>query len=273
MSRIKVLIVSLLALCAVGSVAAATASAELQGPWWRHPEAKGSQKQVKWPENEEQAIKATNAGLGNFKLRGKLIGEKVLIECTTVTGKGWLWNGLHQGENEGEPVNFTGCTAASVLIGKCVAEVEPVHAYSELMWKYRGESKELKEAGGQQKIYDAFGVAENKAGKFIFTLIKIPAPCAVTGEFPVEAAGTEQTFLDQHQGEHKIRWGTAPLVEPQNQDAKQGFLNWIIPNQTKLHHQEKEVIAKLEFGGAPAELEGKLAVELNSEEPFGAYNE
>jgi hypothetical protein len=269
MSRIKVLFLSLLAVFAVSSVASATASAELNGPWWKHLNAK--LEQVKFHENEEQALKVKN--VANFKLVGTLLGEKVLIECTAVNGSGWLWNGLHQGEDEGTEVRFENCIVKTLTLGECKATVEPLkHVYSELMWKYRGEAKELKEAG-QQKIYDAFGIEANGAGKFIFTIITTVAPCPIVEKFPVTAAGTEQHFIDQHEVAHQIKWGTAPVVEPQNEDVTKGFLTWTIPNVTRLHHQEKEVIAKLEFGGRPAELEGKLAVELNNGEKFGAFNE
>jgi hypothetical protein len=270
MYRVKILFLSLLAVFAASSVASATASAELNGPWWKHFNC--CLEQVKFHENEEQALKVKN--VANFKLVGTLLGEKVLIECTAVNGSGWLWNGLHQGEDEGTEVRFENCIAKTLVLKECKVTVEPLkHVYSELMWKYRGEAKELKEAGGQQKIYDPFGIEANAEGKFIFTRITTVTPCAVIETFPVTAAGTPATFFDQHEVAHQIKWGTAPVVEPQNEDVTQGFLTWTLPNVTRLHHQEKEVIAKLEFGGKPAELEGKLAVELNNGEKFGAFNE
>jgi hypothetical protein len=272
MHRLKVLIVSLLAVFAVSSVVVATASAAVAGPWWKHIE---NSKQVKFVENKEQPLKATNAGLGNFKLKSKtvLLGT-VLIECKKVTSTGNLWNGAFQGEDESVVV-FEECEAKSSLTGVCKGvTVESSKVYSELMWKYRGETKELKEAGGQQKIYDAFAPTEEpKEGKARFTTITLPAGCTGAGNYTVTAVGTEATFVDQFLGKHLIVWGTAAQVEPQNEDATKGFLTWNIPNVTKLHHQEKEVVAKLQFAGQPAELEGKLAVELNNGEKFGAFNE
>jgi hypothetical protein len=269
MLRIRAILLGLLAMLAVSAVASATASAELQGPWWRHIE---NSQQAKYALNAEQQLKAKNEG--NFKLRSKIAGEKALIECLKVTSKGWLWDGLHQGENEAEEVKFTECTAKTPIVtcteGVTVGAVK--NAYSELMWKYRGAPGELTEVG-QQKIYDAFGVAENTEHKFIYNVITLAAPCPIHETFPVVASGTKQVFQDQHQVEHEITWGTAALVEPQNEDQTKGFLTWTIPNQTKLHHQGKEVIATLKLGEQPAELEGKLAVELNNGERFGAFNE
>jgi hypothetical protein len=272
MYRIKALLASVLVVAGICSVVSATASAEVNGPWWKH--LNGLSEQVKFPENEERQLKTKNEG--NFKLRIIFLGEKVVIECTAVKGSGWLWNGLHQGEDEAEELNFENCITNSPGLGECKVEIAPLkNIYSELMWKYRGEKKEREEApkGTQQKIYDAFGVAANSEGKFVLTTITTLKPCAVAEKFPLTAAGTEQVFVDQHKVNHTIKWFTAALVEPQNEDKQKGFLKWTVPNQRKLHHQEKEVIAKLEFGGQPAELEGKLAVELNNSEVFGAFNE
>lgn len=272
MNRIRLLFLSLLAVFAVSSVVSASASAEVNGPWWKHFNA--LKEQVKFPENEEQQLKVKNAG--SFKLKGKISSSAVTIECTTASGNGWLWNGLHQGEDEGVEVRFENCTGEGTLLGKCIVEVEPLkHSYSELMWKYRGEKKELEEAPKttQQKIYDAFGVEANKEGNFVFTVITTTSPCTVINKFPVQAAGSPAEFVDQHGVKHQIKWGSAPVVEPQNEDVTKGSLTWTLPNQRKLHHQEKEVVAKLEFAQQPAELEGKLAVELNNGEMFGAFNE
>ncbi len=264
MNRIRMLFLSLLAVFAVSSVISATASAELQGPWWKQVK-KGVQ--IKLELNKEQAVKGVNEG--SFTLKSKLLGLKAVIKCETVLSEGNIWNGLHQGEDNAE-VKFTKC----VIIEPCKEEaiVEPSKTFTELMWKYRGETKELNEVGAQ-KIYDVFApTAEPKEGKALFTIIKIPAG-SCKGEFPVNAVGTPATFIDQNRVEHKIVWGTAALVEPQNEDAVAGHLNWIDPNVTKLHHQEKEIVAKLTLGPEPAELQGKVKVEENSAEPFGAFSE
>jgi hypothetical protein len=272
MYRMKVMLVSLLAVFAVSSVVVSTASAALTGPWWKHIE---NSKQVKFVENKEQPLKASNAGLGNFKLKSKtvLLGT-VLIECQKATSTGFLWNGALQGEDE-SLVIFEECEAKGSLTGVCKGViVENSKVYSELMWKYRGEAKELTEAGGQQKIFDAFAPTEPPTeGKAKFTTITLPAGCTGAGNYIVTAVGTEATFVDQKPTSHQIVWGTAAQVEPQNEDVTKGFLTWNTPNVTKLHHQEKEIVAKLQFAGQPAELEGKLAVELNNSEVFGAFNQ
>jgi hypothetical protein len=276
MSRVKILVLSLLAVCAVSSVVVATASAALQGPWYRHPEAKGSQKQIKYPYNEEQPFVAENEGA--FTLKGKILGTRVVISCAKAASSGNIWDGLQQGEDNAK-VEFTECTISEAVLCKgAKVLVSPAEVYSELQWKYAGTQKELTEVG-QQKIYDVFAPTkepEQKEGvaRAVFTEIEIPEKECKTlhGIFPVEAAGSLATFQDQHQVSHKIVWGTAAQVEPQNEDVVVGRLTWKIPNVTGLHHQESQTKAKLLFASEPAELEGTLKVALVSEEPFGAYN-
>jgi len=277
MSRTKILLLGLLAMLTVSAVPSATASAaELQGPWWRHPESKGSQKQVKWPENEEHATKASNEGQGNFRLfsKGNPVLGNITIECKKVTSAGDIWDGLHQGEASTR-ILFEECSSSGTISGKCPkVTIGETISYSELVWKYRGESKELKEVG-QQKIYDVFAPTdEPKGGKAVYTTLSVPEGCIGHGTlFEVAAVGSEATFVDQDQDAHPVVWGMAAVVEPQNEDVTKGFLHWTSPNVTKLHHQEKEVVAKLEFAGHPAELEGTVAVELNSGEKSGAFDE
>ncbi len=265
------MLVSLLGVMALGSVAATMASAQTQGPWWRHREAAGSQKQIKWPMNEEKEVKGINEGV--FQLKGRLAGLVSTITCSKVESAGNVWNGLRQGEDENE-TKFTECAIAEpAACAAATVKVEPVKAFSELMWKYRGESKELEEHGGQQKIYDVFApTSEPKEGKAIYTNITLGGTlCA--GTFAVKAAGTTATFVDQHQVEHNIVWGTAALVTPQNADAASGHLVWADPNLLKLHHQATAIEAKLEFGNQPAELQGIIKVERSVPEEFGAFDE
>ncbi len=268
MFRFKVLLLSLLAVMAVGSVASTAASAALEGPWWRHPEGAN---QVKWPLNEEHEVKSKNEGA--FQLKGILgTNTPVTIKCNLVTDKGNIWNGSHQGEDKTN-VLFEECSVVEPC-PTAVVTVSPVEAYTELMWKYKGNDKEELTKIGQQKIYDAFAPTEEaKEGKAIFTNITLKGPGLCTGTFAVRAAGTPAIFTDQEGISHKIVWGTAALVEPQNHDATVGHLTWLDPNQRKLHHQETPIEAKLTFGGNPAELQGTIRVELNTLEEFGAFNE
>jgi hypothetical protein len=273
MFRMKIMLAGLLAMLALGSVASATASAELNGPWWRHPEGG---KQVLYPEDKPQEIISENQS--PFQLKSRIAGLVANIQCNKVTNKGFIWNSLHQGADKAL-VEFTECEMKSPCVTKEV-KVEPVEVYTELMWKYGGKSTELKEAG-QQKIYDAFApIAEPKEvepkgkGEFrsLFTNIKV-GNTGCLGVYPVEAAGTKTTFRDQNQETHPIIWGTAAEVAPQNKDAKQGELIWKDPNVTILHHQEVPIEAKLLLGKEPAGLQGQIKVERTNGEEFGAFNE
>jgi len=280
------MLLSLMAMLAVCSVVSATASAALEGPWYRHPEAEGSQKQVKWPKNEEQPFKAKTAevqGLQTkgFVLRGKIAGVAVTIKCAVAESTGKLWNGLDQGEDEAE-VKFTECiTNTPVCPPQTAVTVAPAKTYSELQWKYAGAQKELTEAGGQQqKIYDVFAPTEppkqNAKGeaRAVFTEITLPETCKIKPlVFTVEAAGSVNIFQTQKQEILNIIWGTAAQVEPQNEDVKMGRVTWRFPNVTELHHHGEQTKAMLLFAGSKAELEGSYNIELNSGEKFGVYNE
>ncbi len=273
MSRIKIMLAGLLAMLIVGSVASAVASAAPDGPWFRHPEGG---KQVKWPINEEQQIKSKNQGGSPFILKSTISENNtpVTLECRQVNNKGNIWNGLHQGEDEAEVI-FSECIMSSAPCAGEPITVEPTKVYTELMWKYSGVKKELEEQkAGQQKIYDVFAsTAEPVGGKAKFTTIKIPAKCIFGGSINVEAGGTAATFVDQHQVSHSVVWGTAAEVNPQNLDAKTGYLVWNIPNQKQLHHQGTIVQANLFLGTHTAELQGQIKIERNNEEEFGVFNE
>jgi hypothetical protein len=279
MYRMKIMLVGLLAMLALGAVASATASAALpQGPWFYHREGTG---QAKWGQNKEQPIESKNQG--SFTLRGKVLGISVVIKCETVENTGFIWNGQHQGQDEAE-VKFTKCFIVNPCAGTEVT-VSSTKVYTELQWKYGGKQEELKEVG-QQKIYDVFAptteptqkeLGEKGKGEFAprarFVTIEIPVGCAVAGKFEVEAAGSLAIFEDQHQGLHKIIWGTAAETNPQNQDSKEPTLQWKFPNPTLFHHQETQTKAQLLFGGSPAELEGVIHIKRTNGEEFGAFNE
>jgi hypothetical protein len=281
MHKVKVLFLSLLAVLAIGSLTAATASAAVQGPWWLKQEGG---KQVKIEPATHLQVKSINEGA--FKLKSTIIGIAVTIECRKVLDKGFLWNDLHQGADE-STVKFTEC----FMVTPCAAFpviVSEVSVFSELMWKYRGIAKELTEAGGQQKIYNVFGPEiapeefEKGKGSFRapFTELKIPTEfegkkCPEGGPFTVYAVGSiVKNWLDQKGLAHEVIWGTAAEVTPQNEDAKVVRMKWVLPNVKKLHVEEHEQIAELRLGVNPAELEGTIKLEGETEmAEFGAWNE
>lgn len=282
MSRMKVLLLSLLAVFAVGSVVSATASAQLQGPWWMKREGV---KQVKIEQKKELQIKSSRIGAFPFKIVSA-VGGGTEISCTNVENKGWLWNGAHQGQNK-ETLSFSGCIDRHTGCPERVATLSQAKVVSELMWKYRGEKKELEEQG-KQEIYDVFAprspIVEFEPGRFrsTFSRVTVPAgvPCGME-EFDISAEGTKTTWEDQPilKSEHEkipVVWGTAARVEPENLDQKIVALNWIRPNVKWLHHKEVEVSAILQFvgvGAEEAEIEGKLGLQDEFDVfEFGAWD-
>jgi hypothetical protein len=288
MPRLRTIVVSLLAVLAVGSIAATTASAAIQGPWWQKKEGA---KQVKIEPNTHLQIKSKNEAGTVFLLKSKAVGFAVVIECRRVENKGFIWNGPHTGRDEAV-VTWNECfvAASSAVCRGFPVTVETTHVRTELMWKYQGNSSELNEAGGQQKIYDVFAPEVEKSEEYEpepgvhafrakFTSITIPAEfegikCAVANTYPVYAEGTRYlNWEDQKPASHEVIWGTAAQVEPQNADAKSGTLKWVFPNVKKLHVEGAEQVAKLQFGAEPAELQGTIKVEAEDGiTEFGAWN-
>jgi hypothetical protein len=277
----RVGVLGLMAMLLFGSYAASSASAAVQGPWWMKLEGG---KQVKIEPKPHLEIKSENEG--NFKLKGKILGTAVILECKKVENKGSIWNGPHTGRDEAV-ITWNECSIAQAVLCKGFPiEVGLTKVRTELMWKYAGIEKELKETGGlQQKIYDVFAPTEpvekiEGKEKSKFTTITVPTEfegikCALAGVFTVYAVGTVYTgWEDQEKVLHTVQWGTAALVEPQNMDVKLGRLKWAIPNVKKLHVEEAPQIAELEFASNPAELEGTIKVEAtNGITEFGAWNE
>jgi hypothetical protein len=254
----------LMAILIASSVVSATASAELNGPWWKQLK-KGVQ--IKLERNKELEVKGENEGAGTLK--ATLLNLPTVIKCNKVVSKGFIWNGLHQGEAESS-ADLTECEMTEPCKGSVT--VSETKGYGELMWKYQGNKEELSKVG-QQKIYIVGApTSEPKEGKATITTFIGPKGTLCSGTFNVNAVGTPATFVDQHEVKHNIQWGTAALVEPQNEDVVTGRLNSIDPNIIKLHHQETPIEAKFEFAGNPAELQGKMKVEANSGEALGAFN-
>lgn len=281
MYRMKILLLSLLAVFAVGSMASATASAALQGPWWMK---RVGGLQFKIEPKEELQIKSDNFNptLAPFRI---VTQNNKIIECEIVLNKGWLWNGEHQGADE-EALEFRNCFAIEPECKKArVAKFgSQIKVRTELMWKYRGEKSELLEQG-QQKIYDVFAPREtpkqykleNRAP--FFTIVVPAAETCPEKVYTLWAEGKEAVWKNQQNKEFNVVWGTAALVEPQNQDTRFVTLNWIRPNVKQLHHQEKAVTAQLSLEDQNeiqegAEIEGKIYLEHEfGEIEFGAWDQ
>jgi hypothetical protein len=255
---------SLLAVTVVSATTAATASAELNGPWWKH---RGKVPQEKLPTEMHFGVRIESNEF--LKIHFKVLGEPVTVECKVrAESNAIVWNGLHQGQDSAQLV-FENCKIPGQT---CAVTVASVKVFTELMWKYQKKLDELHTNKGQE-IYDSFAPLQTpKNGRALFLTIKIPAGCHPVGEFQVEAAGTEQ--LIENQGpKQPVVWGTAGRTEPENVCARPLILKWTIPNQTSLHHKETPIEARLLHGGEPVELEGQLRVELTNGEELGAFNE
>lgn len=278
MYRMRILLLSSLAVFALSSMISATASAELQGPWWMKLEGG---KQVKIEQKSELQIKSDNnlnQVLTPFNIIS--VGNKH-VECQVVLNKGWLWNGeqAHQGLNE-ESIQFNICTfkEPGCVITRPVT-LSQAKVRTELMWKYRGEKKELEEVG-TQTIHDVFGPSEPPE-KFVgglrarFLTVTVPAEGGCEARsIGLFATGTKTEWENQQHAKFETIWGTAPQVEPKNIDEKFVTLKWVRPNVKWLHHKGVEVNARLALGEEEAEIQGKIYLEEEfGLTLFGAWDE
>jgi hypothetical protein len=247
---------SVLATMALGAIASSTASAAVEGPWWKQrKEPKAEQKFLKntLPAEED---KITNKNEGNFELSTKFLGSTITTVCELVESKGTIWNGENQGEDEDE-VTFTKCFLSGTK--GCVLTVTPVKAVSEQMYKYESNKKELEEVG-TQKMFVVFGTKEGAS----FTVLKFATTgCGLfTGQkAEIKPTGLKNEAWTNQKGEKfKVTWGTAAEVSRENECELKPKLKWVKANVKLLHHQGKEAKAELQFAGEPAELVGTIAI-------------
>jgi hypothetical protein len=164
MSRLRLLLISSLAVLAVGAVASASASAAFKKEYLVE---KGA---VVTPVN------VVGGSSTPSKLEAKLFGVKVKIECTSSTYTGTI---AAAGASTGT-ISFSGCAGKAGSKDKCVVE-EPIKAELD---------DQLVEVS--KKLQDEF----SPAGEF-FTVVAIRAEgggsCSVAGEFDV--TGTQNCEL------------------------------------------------------------------------------
>jgi hypothetical protein len=170
-NRLRVLLLSLLAVFAVSGIATATASAKRT--WWYNNAqlAIGVQKEI---------TAETKAGT-EFTLEGTVLGSKTIIKCKKITlthSNGTLANGLIENiagptGRDKEKVTFTECT---VNVAGCTVTAVKAPPGTE-----EGETA-LAEDSTKTKIYDVF---KPNANKVFATITFSGASCIVAGTFNV----------------------------------------------------------------------------------------
>jgi hypothetical protein len=165
LSRIRAVMLGLLAMMLVGSFAAASASAEA-GPFWHKRAVGGKGEGEKISESAKESF--TSKG-GTQTLNGKISSTPVEIVANSTEGEGGeIYNNSKQGQIEfknfyKEPhlvkPELKGC---EVKVGK----ENKVPLKGHLMWKWNGEKKQLEEQPQKEQTVDiGFTVVEPGAQK------------------------------------------------------------------------------------------------------------
>jgi hypothetical protein len=139
-SRIRVVMLGLLAVVLMGSVISASASAEA-GPFWLHREVGGKEgTKVKAPEN----FRGTG---GEQRLLGKISGAEIEMSVKSLQIKGAILNGEHQGQIKIELI-YNQPRLVTPELKECNVTVNTNNVEiikGHLMWKWNGEKKQLEE--------------------------------------------------------------------------------------------------------------------------------
>jgi hypothetical protein len=257
-SRIRAVILGLLAVMMTGSLMAATASAAA-GPFWHHRalagKGEGEKIESKAPENFK--------GEGGVQtLLGKISTTEIEITSKSLQVKGAIFNNELQGQAKLELVYNQPTLIKPVLKGcvVTVGEKNIVITHGHLAWKWNGEAKQLEEATQKAQTPDLiFTPAEIVSGakelpKGEFTKITLSGTgCGVlAGSFKVE--GSEEGIPTPKNVEE---WSTTLLIGTPAGETTQHFWNGtaFIGVRTGLL-----------FGGNAASLIGQTTVTAGQQE-------
>jgi hypothetical protein len=166
--RVGRLLIALLALCAFGAIAAASAQAATEGPFW-----KVGGRELEENETREITARAYEGTIDPIRLEAELLGLKAKVECHLASlAKGAFIAGGVPGTTEGI-AEFSDCTAVNVGQG-CEVE-EPI-----VTKKIRGELVVSDEKGNFGKfILMEFDPATGTEGEF--ATIKFRGPKCIIG--------------------------------------------------------------------------------------------
>jgi hypothetical protein len=188
MHRVKLLLMGLFAVLAVGSVASATASAEA-GPFWLH-RFSAEEAGKKFSQSEQEKY----YGQGKTLLIGTVSGRQVIL-AGELQIKGTLWNEANQGQLKLQAefhhviwLGHSGCTVTVTV---------PEDYQGHLMWKWNGEKKQLEEAKQEKQHWDGIIVpgkttlgATGLSGKNVFAKVLFTgAGCEILNGIAASASG------------------------------------------------------------------------------------
>jgi hypothetical protein len=263
-SRIRAVMLGLLAVMLAGSVMAATASANLAaGPFWHHRPI-GETKNTIGEKVEAKAPENFKGSGGKQILLGELAGDKVEIAAESDSVVGALFNNANQGQIKFN-ITYNSPKLEKPVISGCEVKIgtnNVVQVKGHLDWKWNGEPKQLTEpkqveAGQTPDIL--FSAVEPQAGttelkEGTFTTITLTTCGVLNGKFNVTGseAGIPNRKIEEWSRKLAVR-----TLEPQ-----EGFFlqhDWTGAANTGFK-------VPLVFGNKPASLIGQNETESEQQE-------
>ncbi len=242
MSRLRISLLSLATVCAVGMSMAAIASAA--NPAWK----------VNGSKLGAQVKKQAKITSGETTLIGKASGFPAEIKCTTaVVANAYIeGNGESAGQDGTTGITFSNCTV--VKPNKCLV-TQPI-VTKQL------NSHLVRFGPGQGKIGDLFEPSQGtEFASLEFTDLSTSELCSIKGGNPFPVKGT---VVAEIRAKSQVQ-GQEPL------ESKIGEL--IFPSQAieKVNSEGAEREVKLQLGAEKAAFIGKFEAQLVSGEPFGVF--
>lgn len=246
MLRLRISLLGLVAVCAVGVFSAAAASAA--GPFWHV----GGSKLVQGSKN----IKLQNKG--PLTLSSEVVAKpeniSFTITCNNSTSDGTIdgQGETKQGQGKGT-VTYTSCKVEDKALLACKV-AEPIKT-------------------GQLKVHLAHGIVQNK--RQIVELFE-PSPSQQTEEkvfTTVILASTSGSSCTAIAGSYKIHGSVVGQLAPQEQEAQEGLLSFPEPAITQVEHEGQTVEVGLFAGTVPAKFVGVYSARLQPLEAFGVFQQ
>ena len=252
-NRTRAIVLGFLTLLAVGSFGA-TAALASPGPFWHHRAISGKGEGEKIEEKSPEYFQGAG---GEQILKGTIAATPVEIVAKSVQAKGIIYNNSLQGQIK-VLLKYHEVKLAKPALTGCEVKVgtnNEVTSEGHLMWKYRGNAKELSQEEPQealgQKVDIVFTPIPLKEGatelpKGTFTSIALSGtPCGVLA------------------GKFEVKESQSVIPKPSQLQEWSRNLVTIFPGWKEQHFWNgKEVVpvknVGLTFGGGPATLTGSV---------------
>jgi hypothetical protein len=274
-SRLRAVMLGLLAITLVGAVMATTASAEA-GPFWRHRVA-GEEKETEGQKIEPSKAESFSGTGSTQTLNGTVSGVGIEITSSSTQVKGAIFNNALQGQVKIELI-FNQPTLVKPVLSNCLVTIGTrniIVAKGHLMWKWNGTAAQLLEQPQAAQVPDlAFTAVEptqqkpfaaldyRKNGVFSTVTLSGGGCGVLGGTFPVEGSevGILNRNLETWSKKLSIRTLPGGLIKKEVGEGE-GFLQHFWDGEAF-----QSAIIGLKFGGNPANLTGQTNVEAAQQE-------